>query len=136
SVLEMFDQRLRPPLDQYVDRVNSRIDHVGKHEVDDPVLSAERYRRLGAIPGQRMEPRALPSSHDKRKCSHGNETLSSFVIPLETCARQKYRLRPRPPKALLKRSYQWTTMNRERFYFSKNCRNFCARLQVTMMGKR
>ena len=63
SILEMLDERLRAPLHQHVDRVDARIGEVGEDEVDDAVPAAERDRGLGAIAGERMQPRALPPGH-------------------------------------------------------------------------
>ena len=56
SVLEMLDKRLRAPLNQHVNRVNSRVYEIGQDEIDNPVLAAKGHRRLGAVAGQRMQP--------------------------------------------------------------------------------
>ena len=40
------------------------VDQVGQHEVDQPVVAAERHRRLGAVRGQRGEPLAFTAGQD------------------------------------------------------------------------
>ena len=41
------------------DLAQPRVDQVGEHQVDQPVLTAERHRRFGAFLGQRQQPPAF-----------------------------------------------------------------------------
>ena len=70
SIFKVLDQRLGAPLNQDVNRVNSRIHQIGEDEIDDPVLPAKRHCRFGALAGQRMQPAAEPSGHYHRKRPH------------------------------------------------------------------
>ncbi len=60
------DQRLI--LSQDTNGVNIGIDTVGQRKVNDTVLSAEGYRRLGELLGQRVQARALAAGQDH--CDH------------------------------------------------------------------
>ena len=59
-------ERPRVVLGQDDDVVDVRVDAVREREVDDPVLAAERHRRLGALLGQDREAFALAAREDHR----------------------------------------------------------------------
>ena len=60
-----------------------RVDAVGKGEIDDAVDAAERYRGLGAMFRQRIEPLALAPRQDQRKrvLDDGARTGSTWFQP-------------------------------------------------------
>jgi hypothetical protein len=57
-------QRRGIKLRQNVDAPEPGIDAVGNRDVHQPVFSRQRHRWLGAVLGQRKEPRALATPHD------------------------------------------------------------------------
>jgi len=58
-------QRMRLVLGQHADPQIPTIDQIGQNEVDQPVVAAERDRRLGAVGGERPQPLALTAGeHD------------------------------------------------------------------------
>ena len=59
-------ERARVVLGQDDDVVDVRVDAVGQREVDDPVLAAERHRRLGPLLGEDREAFALAAREDHR----------------------------------------------------------------------
>jgi hypothetical protein len=59
AVAQVLQQALALELDQDVNRINTGVDQVAEHEIDDAVAAAERHRRLGAFLGQRIEPGSL-----------------------------------------------------------------------------
>ncbi len=56
SLAQMLEQRLAAELSEHVDRVDSGIDKIAEDEIDDPVFTSERNRRLGAFPREGKEP--------------------------------------------------------------------------------
>ena len=72
GALHVLSQRLRLVLGQDVDRPDARVRQVRQDEVDDPVAAAEGHGGLGAIEGEREQPRALAARHHER-----NESLLS-----------------------------------------------------------
>jgi len=61
SLAEMLEQRLAAELREHVDGVDPGIDEIAEYEINDPVLAAERNRRLGAFARQRKEPGSFAS---------------------------------------------------------------------------
>ena len=58
-------QRVRLVLGEHADPVQPGVDQVGQHEVDQPVVAAERHGRLGPVGGERPQPLALAAGqHD------------------------------------------------------------------------
>ncbi len=57
-------QRVRLVLGEHADPPVSGVDQVGQHEVDQPVVAAERHGRLGPVGGQRPQPLALAAGQD------------------------------------------------------------------------
>ena len=54
----------RDELREHVDAVQPAVDAVGDRDVDQPVLAGQRHGRLGAILGERIQPRALPAAQN------------------------------------------------------------------------
>ena len=46
---------------------NAAVEAVREREVDDAIDAAERHRRLGAVAGQRLQPRTLAAGQDHRQ---------------------------------------------------------------------
>jgi hypothetical protein len=66
AALHMLNQRVRLILREYEDLANARVDAIGKREVDDAVLAAERRGRLRAVVRQLHQPLPAPTSHHDR----------------------------------------------------------------------
>ena len=66
AALHMLNQGLRLILRENEDLPDTGVDAVRQGKIDDPVLAAERRRRLGAVVGQLHEPLAAPTGHDDR----------------------------------------------------------------------
>ena len=62
-------ERVRLVLGEHADPVQPGVDQVGQHEVDQPVVAAERHRRLGPVGGERPQPLALAA------CEHDPEDV-------------------------------------------------------------
>ena len=77
AVDDMFHQTLGFELGQDKDAVDAAVDEVAQHEVDNPVFSAERHGRFGALIGQRSKTPAFSpgKDHGKYGCSHSNNLL-------------------------------------------------------------
>jgi hypothetical protein len=88
------EQRRQPPRDRDVpvervalvlrehdDAPEAGVDEVGEGEVDQPVVAAERYGRLGAISGQRGEPLALAArQHDPENVHQAPSAWSTICF--------------------------------------------------------
>jgi hypothetical protein len=61
SLSEVLQQRLAAELREHIKGVDSRVDKITQHEIDDPVLSAERHGRFGPFLCEREEASALAS---------------------------------------------------------------------------
>src|SRR5258706_2965797 len=66
----MLHQGLGLELRQDVNRIDAGVDEVGEDKVDDAVFAAEGDRRLGAVPGQRVEALAPSSRHHHAENFH------------------------------------------------------------------
>ena len=64
ALVEMLQQALAAELGQHVDGVDSRVDEVAQHEIDDPVFAAERNGRFGPLISQGRQPGALTAGED------------------------------------------------------------------------
>jgi hypothetical protein len=60
-------ERMGFVLDQYRDFAQPRVEAIAQREVDDPVFSAERDRRLRTMRRQRKQPFTLAASQDHRE---------------------------------------------------------------------
>ncbi len=70
----MHVQAVALVLGQHHDPVVAAVGQVGEREVDEPVVAAERNRRLGALAGQREQPLALaPGEHHRENPPAGWE---------------------------------------------------------------
>ena len=61
---EVLQQGLAAELGQHIDGIDSRVDEVAQHEVDNPVLAAKRYGRFGPFVGQRRQSGSLAAGED------------------------------------------------------------------------
>jgi hypothetical protein len=62
---QVLQQRLAAELSQHINRVDSRVEEITQHEIDDPVFTAERHGRFGPFLSERKEAGALASrQHD------------------------------------------------------------------------
>jgi hypothetical protein len=66
GALQVHDQVVRLVLGQHRDAADAGIDAVGQGEIDDPVLAAERRRRLGSRQRQPLEARAATAGENQR----------------------------------------------------------------------
>ena len=64
AVDDMFHQALGFELGQNENTVDSAVDEITEHEVDDTVFSAERNSRFGALIGQRGQTAAFSAGKD------------------------------------------------------------------------
>src|SRR5690606_30058380 len=71
---DMLDQRMRLILreDEYLP--NAGVDAVRQRKIDDPVLAAERRRRLRAVVRELLQPLAPTSCHDHGHRASGELT--------------------------------------------------------------
>jgi hypothetical protein len=69
--LDVLGERLRLVLREDEHPEDAAVDHVVQREVDDAVLAAERHGGLGALPGERVQARALPTGQDHADRLHG-----------------------------------------------------------------
>ena len=65
--LDMAMQRHAVELRQHIDRAQPGVEAVADRDIDEPIFSAERHRRLGAIFRQRKQPRPGAAAHDDRQ---------------------------------------------------------------------
>ena len=87
ALAQVLQQRLAAELRQHIDRINSRVDEVAQHEVDDPVLAAEGTAGLARslVSGASRVPlppaRTMPSTRIrisfKPYCSRARVLLAS-----------------------------------------------------------
>ena len=63
----MAMERSRVELRQQVNLAYVRIDTVGDRDIDQPVLTGQRDRRLGALLSEREKSRALAPTHNDRQ---------------------------------------------------------------------
>ena len=69
-------ERRRVELRQHEDPLQARVQAVADRDVDQPILAADRHRRLRAHVGQREEARAAPTSQDQGEHIVHREILS------------------------------------------------------------
>ena len=79
AVREVLQQRLALELREDVDGVDARVDEVAEDEVDDAVLAPERYRRLGALLGQRKQARAFAAGQDDAEDPESHRTAAASL---------------------------------------------------------
>ena len=65
AVAQVLEQRLALELNQDIDGINTGINQVTQHEIDNAVAAAEGHRRLGSFLGERIEPGAFSSGQYK-----------------------------------------------------------------------
>ena len=76
--VEVLQQRLAAELGKHVKRIDSRIDEVAQHEVDDAILSSEGNRWFGALFGERVEPGAFASGQDDAE--HTQSHIAGYCV--------------------------------------------------------
>ena len=64
ALAEMLEKRLAAELGQHINRINSRVDEITQHEVDDPVLASKRDGRFGPLVGKGSQPCSLAAGED------------------------------------------------------------------------
>ena len=97
-------RRVRLVLGEHADPQVAGVDQVGQHEVDQPVVAAERDGGLGPVGGQRHQPLALAAGQDDaRTCG---SALTFTIAALDGRARMRSTSRLDPVRVgLLTREY-------------------------------
>jgi hypothetical protein len=81
---EVVVQRVGLVLGEHLHLQHTRVGEVRQNEVDDPEATAEGDRRLGALAGERLEPRPCASGHDHRQgLAHAPVHLDTAPVRVE-----------------------------------------------------
>jgi len=84
---EMLHERVRPVLREDGDAVQIRIDRIRERKIDNPVLPAERNRRLGALLAQNAQAAAFAAGQDQRQHTHKSSQPNTASEPWQTPGR-------------------------------------------------
>jgi hypothetical protein len=71
----MLEKRLAAKLGEHVDRMDSGIDEIAEDKIDDPVLTSEGNRWLGAFPCEGKEPSSFAAGEDDAQHSKVHRSL-------------------------------------------------------------
>jgi hypothetical protein len=80
SLSQVLEQRLAAELRQHIHRVDSGVDEITQHEIDDPVLPAKRDCRFGPFPGERKEACAFASRQYDTQYAYAHHFLPTPIV--------------------------------------------------------